>query len=127
VDRKRVILRVGFLALLAGGLVLWARLRMPRTMSVTIDLADALPGQIAEADVIVTRDGRLLTRIDRRFGAQGAPEKLPLEVRARPGPAQVEATLVYAGAPAMRANFAVELREEGSAVVTVKGARRGSP
>jgi len=122
-----VILRVAFLALLAGGLLLWARLRMPRTLPVTLDLADAFPGQIAEVDVIVTREGRLLTRVDRRFGAQGAPEQLALEVRARPGPAQVEATLVYAGTPAVRANFAVELREGESVVVTVRGSPRLPP
>src|SRR4051812_30501244 len=112
-DRKQVILRVGFLALLAGGLLLWARVRMPRTMAIVIDLADALPGDVSEVDVVVTREGRLLTRVDRSYGRDGAPQRIALDVRAPPGPADVEMTLVYARGPAVRSRTGVELREGG--------------
>lgn len=119
-DRKQVILRVGFLALLAGGLLLWSRLRMPQTMKVVIDLAGALPGDLTEVDVVVTRAGRALARVDRQFAKGTAPEQLALEVKVAPGEADVEATLVYPGRPARRTAGTVVLREGTEARLTAK-------
>jgi len=118
VTRQRL-LRIGFLALLAAGLVLWAKWRAPRQVAVVVDLAEALPGDMSGLDVIVTRSGRALARIDRRYGASGAPQRERVELRAAEGAADVEATAVYRARPAVRSRAALELREEAAAVVIV--------
>ena len=119
-DRKQLILRVGFLALLAGGLLVWSRLRMPQAMKVVVDLAGAQPGDLTEVDVVITRDSRALARVDRQFAKGTAPERLSLEVKVAPGEADVEATLVYPGRPARRTNARVDLREGTEARLTAK-------
>ena len=63
---KGRLFRIGFLLVLAGGLVLFARARSPRDMVVEVDLTSALPGDIVETDVIVYREGRALARVDDR-------------------------------------------------------------
>src|SRR5205823_2262855 len=60
--------RLLFLAALVGGLVYWARLRGPREMVVEIDLTGALPGEITEVDIVVSRDGHALSRTDLHYG-----------------------------------------------------------
>src|SRR5438034_9773215 len=95
--------RLIFLALLAGGLIVWTQFRRPRDMIVELDLTGALPGEIVEADLIVRRAGHVLLRSTRSFGAAGAPGLLSLSVRTTPGPAELEATLVR-GSGAQRMN-----------------------
>jgi hypothetical protein len=102
-------LRLAFLAVLAGGLYLFARDRSPQDMVVEVDLSGALPGDVAETDVIVFRDGRALARVDDRYGARGAPDMLRIPVRARPGPATVEVTLVAMGGAARKTTAAIDL------------------
>jgi hypothetical protein len=94
--------RLVFLALLAGGLLWWAHLRQPREMTVTIDLTSSLPGEVSEVDVVVRRAGHVLLRHEAHYGAGGAPGTLRLTVRAAPGDAELETTLVYPGKPARR-------------------------
>jgi hypothetical protein len=103
------ILRFGFLAILAGGLVLFAHARSPRDMVVEVDLSSALPGDIVESDVIVSREEHSLARVEERYGASGAPAIVRVQVRARPGAANVEVTLIAAGGTARRTTTAVDL------------------
>ena len=103
------ILRFGFLAVLAGGLVLFTHARSPRDMVVEVDLTSALPGDIVETDVIVYREGRSLARVDERYGPGGAPSTVKVAVRARPGAAIVEVTLVSAGGTSRKTESPVEL------------------
>lgn len=106
---KGRVLRFGFLAALGGGLLLFANLRAPRDMLVEVDLSGALPGDVVESDVIVSREERSLARFEERYGARGAPGMLRVKVRARPGPASVDVTLVAAGGEARRTKALVEL------------------
>src|SRR5207253_874432 len=92
--RGGLVARLAFLLLLAGGLGLWAELRRPRELRVELDLTEAMPGDVVEVDLTVSREGRALTRIDQRFGAAGAPGAIHAVVHARPGPADVEAVLI---------------------------------
>jgi hypothetical protein len=115
-QQGRLALRLAFLALLGGGLVLWTQLRRPRDLRVDLDLTRALPGEIVEVDVVVRRDGRALGRTDETYGRRGAPATVHVTVRAAPGAAEVEATLVtLAGARRTRAR--VQLDESAPAVV----------
>src|SRR5207253_2739133 len=116
------LLRLLFLALLAGGLVFWAQLRRPRALPLVVDLSEALPGDAVELDVVITRAGRAVARIDRRYGDAGAPQLVHLEVRAAPGLADVEATLVYRAAPARRASSRLDLRESSPATLPITAA-----
>jgi hypothetical protein len=118
--QRQHVLRVAFLALLAGGLLLWAHLRAPRQLELVVDLTDALPGEVTQLDVVVLRHGQALLRSDRRYGKEGAPQRVRVEVRARPGPAEVEATLVYAGRPAQRWQRTLELREGQAATLQAR-------
>jgi hypothetical protein len=102
-------LRFGFLAVLAGGLVLFARARSPREMVVEVDLTGALPGDVVESDVIVSRGEHSLARVDERYGGGGAPATLRVLVRTLPGAANVEVTLVGSGGSARRTTAAVDL------------------
>jgi hypothetical protein len=114
-------LRVGFLAVLAGGLFLFARARSPREMVVEVDLTSALPGDIVETDVIVYRDGRSLARVDERHGARGAPATIRVPVRAQPGAATVEVTLVSAGGVSRRIARPVVLTADGPTRLQLRG------
>jgi hypothetical protein len=115
-QRGGLVLRLAFLALLGGGLLLWTQLRKPRDLRVDLDLTRALPGEIVEVDVVVRREGRALGRADETYGKRGAPGTVHLTVRAAPGEAEVEATLVtLAGARRTRAR--VQLAESAPAVV----------
>lgn len=116
----RVGSRLVFLALLGGGLLLWAQLRRPREMRIEIDLASALAGEISEVDVVVWRADHALARHQVRYGPAGAPGVVPLALRAAPGEAEVEATLIYSGRPARRIVARVRLEEEAAARVEVK-------
>jgi hypothetical protein len=106
------VLRFGFLAVLGGGLLTFAWLRSPRDMVVEVDLTGALPGDVVESDVIVSRGGHSLARVDERYGSIGAPGLLRVRVRARPGPANVEVTLVRPVGAAGRTHASVELSPE---------------
>jgi hypothetical protein len=112
---KGFVLRAAFLATLAAGLLVFARLRSPHDMVVEVDLTSALPGEVVESDVIVSREGRPLARVDERYGARGAPATLRVPVRASPGSAEVEVTLVTAGGAARRQTVVVKLTPEGPA------------
>jgi hypothetical protein len=119
-QRGGLILRLGFLLLLAGGLLLWSELRRPRELAIDVDLTDALPGEIVEVDVTVSREGHPLVRLDQRYGSAGSPATLRLVVRASPGPAEVDVMLVDARGTARRTRATVELRKDGNAVVRVR-------
>ena len=113
---RQIALRLGFLALLLGGLVLWSERRRPRDLPLEIDLTGALPGDITGLDVVLTRGGGLLLREQPAFGAAGAPAVYRLTARARPGPAEVDVTLVYAQGAAHRTRTPVELGEAGARI-----------
>jgi hypothetical protein len=115
--RGGLLLRLGFLAVLGGGLLLWSELRRPRDLALDLDLTNALPGDVVEVDLTVSRDGRPLLRLDQKYGPGGAPAVLHLTVRARPGPAEVDVTLIDARGNARRIRATVELRNEAAAAV----------
>lgn len=99
---SRLAPRLIFLAALAGGLLFWSQLRRPRDLVLEVDLGEALPGEIVEADVVVRRGGHALARHDIRYGPSGAPGLLEVPVHAAPGSVEVEVTLVPAQGPARR-------------------------
>ncbi len=106
---RQRLLRLGFLALLAGGLVLWTQLRKPRDLVIELDLAAAMPGELSEVDLLVTREGHLLSRTVLNFDHAGAPQILRNELRAKPGTAELEADLVYRSRPTRRTRAQIEL------------------
>ena len=112
-----LLLRLGFLVLLGGGLLLWSEVRRPRDLGLDVDLTSALPGEISEVDVTVLRDGHPLVRLDQKYGSAGAPPTLHVTVRARPGPVQVDLLVIDARGTARRTQATVELRPQASAVV----------
>ena len=116
-ERGGLLLRLGFLALLGGGLLLWSELRRPRDLSLDLDLTGALPGDVVEVDVTISRDGHPLLRLDQKYGRAGAPAILHLTVRARPGPAEVDVTLIDARGNARRTRARLELRDDAAAAV----------
>jgi hypothetical protein len=89
-------------------------------MVVEVDLTGALPGEVVETDVIVSRDGRALARVDDRYGAGGAPATVRIPVRARPGTATVEVTLVGPSGASRRTTVPVELTTGGPARLQVR-------
>ena len=115
--QSRLLLRLGFFLLLAGGLLLWSELRRPRDLGLDVDLTGALPGDIAEVDLTVSRDGHALLRFEQRYGSAGAPGTLHVVVHARPGPAEVDVMLIDARGNARRVRTTVELRKEESAIL----------
>jgi len=116
-ERGGLLLRLGFLVLLGGGLLLWSELRRPRDLGLDVDLTSALPGDIVEVDLTVSRDGRLLVRLEQRYGPAGAPATLHIVVRAPPGPVEVDAMVIDARGNARRTRATVELRKDKSAVI----------
>src|SRR5437588_413768 len=116
-QRGGVLLRLGFFLLLGGGLVLWSELRRPRDLRLDLDLTSALPGEIVEVDVTVSRDRHALLRFDQKYGSAGAPAMLHLTVRARPGPVEVDIMLIDSRGTARRTRATVELGKEKGAVV----------
>ena len=118
-ERGGLLLRLGFLLLLAGGLAVWSELRRPRDLGLDLDLTSALPGDIAEVDVTVLRDGHPLLRFDQKYGSAGAPATLHLTLRARPGPVEVDVMLIDARGNARRTQASVELRKDKVAVIKV--------
>ena len=119
-QRRRLTLRIAFLAALAGGLLFWSRARNPKDLELVVDLTAALPGELTELDVVVTRNGRALLRSDRRYGKLGAPQRESYQLRAAPGPAEVEATLLSPPKAARRQTVPVQLVEGAPAVVTAR-------
>lgn len=115
--RRQLVLRLAFLAVLGGGLLLWAQQRKPRDLTLQIDLTSALPGEIVELDVIVRRSGHLLARHDVRYGSAGAPAVVEMPVHAATGEVEVETTLVYSGKPARSCSAKVKLGESAPARV----------
>ncbi|HXN84370.1 MAG TPA: hypothetical protein VN883_17950 [Myxococcales bacterium] len=118
--RLKLAARVVFLVLLGGSLALWTHLRMPRDLRIDVDLSSALPGQLAEVEVVIAQDGQAVVRKEMRYGPSGAPGALHLEVRARPGDFDVEITLVDRAHRAQRTRRRVRLREGETAVVRVE-------
>lgn len=118
-ERGGLLLRLGFLLLLAGGLAVWSELRRPRDLGLDLDLTSALPGDIAEVDVTVLRDGHPLLRFDQKYGSAGAPATLHLTLRARPGPVEVDVMLIDARGNARRTQVSVELRKDKIAAIKV--------
>jgi len=119
-ERGGLLLRLGFLVLLGGGLVLWSELRRPRDLALDLDLTGALPGDIAEVDVTVLREGHALVRFEQRYGAAGAPATLHIIARSPPGAADVVVMLVDAQGKARRIRATVELRKDAPAVVRLQ-------
>jgi hypothetical protein len=117
---SRRALRLAFLAALAGALVVWAHLRTPRDLRIEVDLTNALPGDVAEVDVIVRREGRALARVEDRYGARGAPPVVSIPVRAIPGPAEVEVTLVTASGSSRRVLMPIMLTRDAAATVRIE-------
>jgi hypothetical protein len=118
--RLKLAARVVFLVLLGGSLALWTHLRMPRELRVDVDLSSALPGELAEVEVVIAQDGQPVVRKEMRYAAAGAPAALHLEVRARPGDFDVEITLVDRFRHAQRTRRQVRLREGETPVVRVE-------
>ncbi len=118
-ERRLFLVRAAFLALLGGGLLLWAQMRGPRELRLELDLTRALPGEIAGLDVVVRRGQRALARDEMSFGKEGAPGRLEFRVRAAPGEAEVEATVTYSGKPSRRTSARVKLSEDTPTVVHV--------
>ena len=112
---RQFVARLVFLGARGGGLLLWSQQRRPRDLTLQIDLTGVLPGEIVEVDVVVRRSGHALARHDVRYGESGAPGLLELPVRAFPGPADVETTLVYSGKPARRTVASVTLSADAPA------------
>ena len=118
--RRGLLLRLGFLLVLGGGLLLFSELRRPRDLQLELDLTEALPGDVVEVDVTVTRGGQALLRLEQRYGSLGAPATIRAVVRARPGPAEVDAMIVDAKGNARRTRVTVELRKDAPAIVKVR-------
>ena len=118
--RAGLVLRLGFLLLLGGGLLVWGELRRPRDLRLDIDLADALPGDVAEMDVTVRRDGHALLRLDQKYDASGAPAAIHSVVRAAPGPAEVDAMLIDMQGNARRTRISVDLAKDTPTVVKLR-------
>jgi hypothetical protein len=114
---RRLAPRLIFLALLGGGLLLWSHFRKPRDLRLQIDLTEVRPGEVTDVDVVVRRGNRALARHEVRYDGAGAPATVELIVHARPGPAEVETTLGYAGKPARRIVARVDLSDAGTARV----------
>lgn len=110
---RRRVLRIGAVVLFAGGAFFWLRGHAPRPVTLIVDLDS--PREVREVDLIVRRQGTLLRRLDQRF-PDGAPASLRVEVRAVPGPADVELVVVGAQGPARRTQGTVQLDEEVPAV-----------
>ena len=72
---------------------------------------------MTDLDVVVRRGGHALARHEVRYDGAGAPATVEVLVHARPGPAEVETTLGYAGKPARRIVARVDLSEAGTAKV----------
>jgi hypothetical protein len=70
--------------------------------------------------VVIAREGQAVVREEMRYGPSGAPAALHLEVRARPGDFDIEATLVDRSRNAQRTRRHVRLREGEPAVVRVE-------
>ena len=109
--RREILLRVIFVALLGGGLLLWTRGKQPRDLGLSIDLTAALPGDVVEVDVTVRRDGHTIARHDVQYGKPGAPATVEMFVHAPVGDAEVETTLVYSNRPAHKSVTQVKLNE----------------
>jgi hypothetical protein len=118
--RSGLLPRLLFLAVLGGGLLWWAGLRKPRNLMVSVDLTEALPGDVREVDVVVRRAGHVLARHDVRYGDAGAPATVDLIVHASPGEAEVETTLAYAATPARRSVSRVNLSVDAPAQVRAR-------
>ena len=122
-QRGGVLLRLGFFLLMGGGLVLWSELRRPRDLRLDLDLTSALPGEIVEVDVTVSRDRHALLRFDQKYGSPGAPAMLHLTVRARPGPVEVDIMLIGQG-ERRRRQTGVEARTARRALPAAERNRR---
>jgi hypothetical protein len=118
--RRGILLRLGFFLLLGGGLLLWSELRRPRDLRLELDLSESLPGDVVEVDMTVTRGGQALFRLDQRYGAAGAPSTVTALIRARPGPADLDAMLVDAKGNARRTRVRIDLRKDVPTVVKVR-------
>ena len=119
-EMSRVLGRVLFLAALGGGLLFWSHLRRPRELTVEIDLTEALPGDVVEADVVVRRGGRALARHEIRYGPSGAPGVLQLPVRAAPGDVDVEVTLVQSRGASRRTESRLRLGADAPGRMSVR-------
>ena len=118
--RRGLLLRLGFLLVLGGGLLLFSELRRPRDLQLELDLTEALPGDVVEVDVTVTRGGQALLRLEQRYGSLGAPATIRAVVRARPGPAEVDAMIVDAKGNARRTRVTMDLRKDAPTIVKVR-------
>ena len=117
---RKVLPRLLFLAVLAGGLLWWSQSRRPRDLRVEVDLTAVQPGDVTAVEVIVRRGGHALARHEVHYGPGGAPATLALIVHAPPGDAEVETTLIRAGKPSRRSVAQVKLAADVPARVRVE-------
>ena len=117
---RRLLPRLVFLLVLGGGLLLWSHLRRPRDLMLQIDLTQALPGDVVEADVVVRRGVHAVARHDVRYGSSGAPGVMEVPIRAAPGDVDVEVTLVPATGPSRKVEQRLRLEPEGPARMTAR-------
>lgn len=119
-ERRKRLGGLAFAVLLGGGLLFWAQLRAPRDLLLDLDLTSVQPGDLVEVDVTVARGGRGLARRDERYGPAGAPASIHLQLRGRPGPAEVETTAIDRAGRARRSRARVDLDDGRRAVLAVR-------
>jgi hypothetical protein len=118
--RRKLLIRLAFIALIVGGTFYWQSTRKPVDMTLALELSAAKPREMSGIDVIVRRGGRPLSRHEMSFGGSGAPPTVEFVVHASPGSAEVESTLNYAGKPSRRVTVNVDLRGEGSNTLRIE-------
>jgi hypothetical protein len=118
--RRKLLVRLVFVALIIGGTFYWQSTRKPVDMTLAVDLSGARPREISGVDVIVRRGGRPLSRHEMGFGRAGAPPMVEFVVHAAPGNAEIESTLNYAGKPSRRVTVNVDLHAEGSNTLRIE-------
>ena len=109
---RQRLLRVLLLTLFAGGALFYVKTQAPKALPLVIEIGDAR--SVKELDLVVRRGGRLLHRIDQTF-ALGAPSQVRIEVRAPPGPVEIELVLVGAQGQARKGTGTVDLSDETTA------------
>ena len=123
---KRPWLRPAFLALLACGLVFLARGR-PRELPLDVEVRPQGSPQPRSFDLVVRRAGGALLRVEQSFDAVGPPAVVRVSVRAQPGPAEFDLTVVDAQGSARRFRGLVDLAEDAPARVAAEGTTRPAP
>jgi hypothetical protein len=112
--RKKLLIRFAVIAAVIGATLFWQKSHKPVDLTLAVNLEAMKPREVTGIDVVVRRDGRLLTRHEMTFGTVGAPSNVELVVHAPPGAAEVETTANYQGKPSRRVTVKTDLSAEGS-------------